>query len=152
MENVRWSTKIFNANAQTVHDELMEIADSNEYQTLKPQEIVDWARDHENSELHKCFTWDDTQAAASWRRQQARTVINHLVVEVIPEGKKEPTIARTMLVTETEEGIAYKPVQYMVTDEYTRVLDRAWREAKAWANRYKSLKDSGIQAIIEMIE
>lgn len=40
-----------------VANEIMEIGES-----VTPRQIVDRARD-ENSELHKCFEWDDAKAA-----------------------------------------------------------------------------------------
>ncbi|MBR3645236.1 MAG: hypothetical protein IKN54_02360 [Lachnospiraceae bacterium] len=151
MENVRWATPLFRADAAKVRDELVDLANTNEYQNVKPQEIVDYAKEHPDSELHKCFEWDDTKAAASWRRQQARNIVCNLVITVEAGNKNEPTVARTLIITESERGQAYKPIEYILPDEYQRTLAKAWEEAKAWAKRYRNLKDSGIQAVIEQI-
>ena len=55
-------------SAQKVAEEIASIGES-----ATPQQIVDRARD-ENSELHKCFEWDDSIAAENWRKQQARII------------------------------------------------------------------------------
>lgn len=152
MENVRWSTPIFRADAAKVRRELVELAQSTEFMSVKPQEIVNYAQANPDSELHKCFTWDDTVAANNWRKQQARLIVNHLVVTVEDNKTGKEVVARTMMVTESDQGKVYKPVEFLQASEYAALLDRAWTEAKAWVKKYKSLHDSGIQAVIEAIE
>lgn len=65
---------LYKADAAAVYSEITALGDS-----FSPDQIVEAARD-ENTELHKCFTWDDTTAAASWRRHQARMLIAQLVI------------------------------------------------------------------------
>ena len=60
MQLATWGTYRFKADAQKCADEIMEICD--ELESATPQQILDKARDS-NTELHKCFTWDDTEAA-----------------------------------------------------------------------------------------
>lgn len=50
----------------------MEICDQMESAT--PQQILEKARD-ESTELHKCFTWDDSIAAEKYRIQEARQIV-----------------------------------------------------------------------------
>lgn len=38
---------------------------------VKPRQIVDYAKNPE-TELHKCFTWDNDVAAEKWRLYEAR--------------------------------------------------------------------------------
>ena len=67
-----WKIKgIFKAEAQKVADEIGE-------NKVTPQEVLEKARD-ENSELHKCFEWNDSVAAEKYRLQQARAIIINLV-------------------------------------------------------------------------
>ena len=72
-----------------VYDELAVLGDN-----VKPAEIVEAAKDEE-SELHKCFEWDDTKAAHKYRLTQARTLVLNLV---ITESKptEEPQQVRVM--------------------------------------------------------
>lgn len=51
---------------------------------LPARAVVDWARAHPKSELHKRFTWDDSEAAECWRVQQARVLIASVVIEPRP--------------------------------------------------------------------
>lgn len=43
--------------------------------------VVEWARAHPKSELHKKFTWDNSDAADKWRLQQARVLIATVTIE-----------------------------------------------------------------------
>lgn len=63
-----WKIKgIYKADAQKVADEIGE-------KSITPQEVLEKARD-ENSELHKCFEWDNDIAAEKYRLEQARKII-----------------------------------------------------------------------------
>ena len=84
-----FSTSIRNANPQKVGIELesLPIAD--------PKSIVDFARSRKKSELHKCFTWDDDKAAELWRMEEARTIVQSIiVVEDRDEPESEPITYR----------------------------------------------------------
>lgn len=55
---------------------------------LTPESLVDASRD-ENAPLHNEFEWDDNIAAEKYRKEQARYIIRHLIIEEIklPEPK-----------------------------------------------------------------
>lgn len=53
-------------DAQMVADEIANIGEA-----VTAEQIVDKAKD-ENTELHKCFTWDDEAAAEKYRIIEAR--------------------------------------------------------------------------------
>lgn len=76
------------ANAQEVGEELEAIQGS-----LTPERIVDEARD-DSLELHKCFEWDDEEAAEKYRITQARDVLRFIsiVTTVKEEGKESETV------------------------------------------------------------
>lgn len=89
MQLATWGTYRFKADAQKCADEIMEICE--ELESATPQRILEKARDS-NTELHKCFTWDDTEAAEKWRITEARSVVRNLkIVEVKPDKEPEPT-------------------------------------------------------------
>jgi hypothetical protein len=48
-----------------------------------PADVVDAAR-RAGSPLSPFFTWDDYQAAESWRRRQAWALLDQLIIEVPP--------------------------------------------------------------------
>jgi len=47
---------------------------------LRPEDVVDAAR-NPNSALHSYFTWDDSDAAAAYRLQEARALIKRVKVD-----------------------------------------------------------------------
>lgn len=64
MLTATWGKHFFKADATKCASEIMEICDQMESAT--PQQILEKARD-ESTELHKCFTWDDSIAAEKYR-------------------------------------------------------------------------------------
>ncbi len=133
-------------DAQKVAEEILSIGES-----VTPQEIVDYARD-EGTELHKCFTWDDTEAAKKWRKFEARQIVCHLVCRRPPEDEGKPEIR---VLHKTEEGEGYKPVTLIVRreDEYTAMLNRALGELKAFQKKYAVLSDAEeLRSMVEKIE
>lgn len=74
---VEWKIKgLYKANAEKVYSEIKELGES-----FSPADVVEAAKD-KNSELHKCFTWDDTVAAEKWRKQEARVLAANLAIKV----------------------------------------------------------------------
>lgn len=125
---------VFKADAQKVADEISSIGLS-----VKPEEIVDKARD-ENTELHKCFEWDDTKAAERYRVYQARKIVCHLIVKEVNDEPQKQEV-RFFYKTDSQEG--YKPTSYIMRnkDEYHKLLDRALTELKAFQRKYSTLKE-----------
>lgn len=135
----------FAADAQKCYEEIMEICDSLE--SASPKDILAKARD-ESTELHKCFTWDDSIAAEKWRLNEARVVVRQLVVreEVVPKDRPE---MRVFYPTDKDSG--YKPTEVIVRkeDEYKKLLARAYEELRAFKRKYSMLKE--LKEIFDMI-
>lgn len=137
---------LFHADAQLVAEEIMDIGES-----ATPEQIVNRAED-KSTELHKCFTWEDTEAAKKWRLQEARQVVNHLVVRRSPKEDKKTEVR---LFHKTDNNDGYKPVTVIVRkqDEYTSMLQRALGELKAFQKKYSILSDNEeLMKLIEQIE
>lgn len=125
---------LFNADAQKVADEISSIGLS-----VRPEEIVEKARD-ENTELHKCFEWDDTKAAEKYRIYQARQIVCHLIVKEVNDDPQKHEV-RFFYKTDSTEG--YKPITYIMRDEdeYQKLLSRAVSELKSFQKKYSALKE-----------
>ena len=138
--SVMWSMKLFKADANKVYADLEKIKEKT------PQIIVDYAEAHPKSELHKCFTWDDTKAANEWRKYEARQVVRLLVFK--DDSEEEPTKIRVL--QKVSEG--YKPVTQIVRneDEYKELLKRAKAELSAFRQRYKTLVE--LESVLEAID
>ena len=132
---VTWKVKgFFKADAETVYKEITALGGS-----FSPEQIVEAARE-EGTELHKCFTWDDTVAAESWRRHQARVLVTQLVVKT-ETADKEPVAVRVIASTATRNE--YKPVVKLIEAEqgYADLLARAINELKAFQQKYKAITE-----------
>lgn len=127
------------ADADKVYNEITSIGES-----ATPEQIVAFAR-NEGTELHKCFTWDDREAAEKWRLQEARLIVCNLVFEEADETK--PVIRAIQL-----GDAGYTPVKILVThkDEYQRLLERAMGELRAFKARYKMLSE--LEEILSLID
>ena len=126
-----WKIKgIYKADAQKVADE---IGDGK----VTPQEVLEKARD-ENSELHKCFEWDDSVAAEKYRLQQARAIIVNLVYA--PKTEEEQPVRCFQITT---ERCTYQPTKMFLVqeDEYQSLLKRAKSELENFKAKYKTLSE-----------
>ena len=138
-----WKVKgLFKADAQKVSEDIAEIGE-----TVEPSEIVNKAR-NENTELHKCFEWNNDIAAEKYRIQQARNILCNLVFEHKDEPTKQEPI-RLMYKTTENEG--YKSINLIMQkpDEYKALLNRAYSELQAFKNKYKMLKE--LKEIFDLI-
>ena len=135
-----WRVKgIYKADAQKVADEI-----GND--KITPQEIIEKARD-EQSELHKCFEWNDTIAAERYRLQQARNVLSMLVFKLKTEEEQPVRIFSL-----TTEKSTYQPTkQFLVqADEYQDLLKRALAELETFKKKYSTLNE--LEEVFKAIE
>ena len=147
MQLATWGTFKFKADAQKCADEIMEICE--ELESATPQQIIEKARDS-NTELHKCFTWDDTEAAEKWRISEARAVVRNLkIIEQKPDKQIEPTTIRVFYKTDNVSG--YKPTKLILKkpDEYKTLVERCRSELLAIKQKFNSISE--YEEIWEMI-
>lgn len=139
--SVEWKFKAYKADANKVYSEIQSIGEN-----VTPKQIVEYARD-ENSELHKCFEWNNDVAAEKWRIQQARLLVCNIVYS--EPATQEPTKIRVMQATDSN---SYKPVTFIMKNktEYEALLERALTELKAFKERYKNLAE--LEEILALIE
>ena len=127
---------------QKVADEIIEIGED-----VTPEQLVERAKD-ESTELHKCFTWDDEEAAMKYRIIEARNVMRYLVREQAPDDDRPPV--RTFY--KTDNGSGYKHLERTImrnVDEYQSLLARAMRELQAFKAKYSMLEE--LQEIFDLI-
>ena len=137
---VKWRIDgIYKADAQKVADEI-----GND--RISPAEVLEKARDV-NSELHKCFEWNDSIAAEKYRLQQARGILINLVYKE-KESNAEPV--RTFQIT-SQRNVYQPTVSFLVQeDEYQNLLKRAKSELESFKKRYHTLSE--LQEVFEAIE
>ena len=137
----RYSNSI--ADANKCANEIMSIGGE-----ITRESVLEKARD-ENTELHKCFEWNDSIAAEKYRLVQAGEVIRFLVIEEDEKPHDRPEI-RIFHITDKSEG--YKPVQYIVKheSEYEKLLAKAWAELRAFKAKYACLEE--LREILDLID
>ena len=145
---IKWSINgIFKADPNKCYEEIQQIGEE-----VKPEQVVDKARD-ETSELHKCFEWNDTDAAEKYRLIQARDVIRHLIViRRDNEKEDEPVQFRVMMKNERTYESGYKQTIVMVRDEdeYRKLLEQAYAELHSFKQKYSCLSE--LAEILELID
>lgn len=107
------------------------------------------------SPLHGGFEWDDSEAAAKYRLDQARYILRQMVV--ITENQDEVTSIRAFVSVEVpgvdeEKESVYTTITHAMSDPELRqqVLLRAYRELQQWSDRYRNLSEfSVIRKVIE---
>ena len=115
----------------------------------KPQQIVDRARD-ESTELHKCFTWDNNEAADKWRLHEAVKLTSELVFRrETREDGTVPTPVRIFNKTDGSGGYKIPERTFKVQEEYEALLKRALAELHAFKVKYAALKE--LDYILELI-
>lgn len=135
-----WRIKgIYNADATKVCEE---IGDGN----VTPQNVLEKAR-NEDSELHKCFEWNDGIAAEKYRLSQARNIIQNLVIVT---NKPEEQPVRVFSITSQKS--TYQPTrQFLVQEnEYQTLLKRALNELESFKKRYHTLSE--LEMVFEQID
>lgn len=131
---------LYKADAEKVSKEIESISN------VTPASILEYAR-NENTELHKCFEWDNTVAAEKYRLQQARNIVCSLVYQ---EEKKEPTKLRVFY--SSTKTNTYQPTKVLVRNEdsYKELLMQAKSELRAFKNKYKMLTE--LEDIFKLID
>jgi len=108
----------FTADVGLVGQELENIAE------LVPEKIVEFA-ENETTELHKCFTWDDSEAAHKFRLHEARQVVSCVLTVDLAE-EKEPIIFRAFESVVIDDKRQYVPTRKILTDD--NLKDQVFKE------------------------
>ena len=132
---------LYKADAEKVSKEIESISNAT------PSIILEFAR-NENSELHKCFEWDDTVAAEKYRLQQARNIVCNLVYQ--EEKKEEPTKLRVFYNQSSTNTYQSTRVLVRNEDNYKELLMQAKSELRAFKNKYKMLTE--LEDIFNLID
>lgn len=110
---------------------------------LTPDAVVRDAR-NEASPLHKCFTWDDTEAAAKWRLHEARELIASVRVEIRTEQREVSTVCYVRDPSASRETQGYVQVAKLRTERQAALeaLSAEMDAVQARIERAKSLADA----------
>ena len=133
---------LFKADAQKVAEEINSIGNE-----VTPEQIVEMAK-NENTELHKCFDWNDQSAAEKWRKQQARQILCYLVIQ--EETQKPDAVPLRVFYKNDAGGYKHSEKIFQQPDEYQKLLQTAYAELRAFKIKYARLQElSEILALID---
>lgn len=106
------------------------------------REIVLESARPEKSPIHDLFEWNDSVAAENYRLHQATLLICNLDVVTEKEDEK-PIICRAYVnVTDERKGsFLNTTMAFQNEDTKNIVLNRAYRELKAFEEKYRNLKE-----------
>lgn len=129
-----WRVELYKADADKCSNEIMSLGED-----VSPAQIVEYAK-NQDTELNKCFTWNDTEAANKYRIFEARQVVCNLIIRKENGEKQKPTPIR--LFHKIENG-HYKPLTLIVQneDEYESLLRQCKEALESLKRKYSSLSE-----------
>uniref|UniRef100_A0A6M3M0S8 Uncharacterized protein n=1 Tax=viral metagenome TaxID=1070528 RepID=A0A6M3M0S8_9ZZZZ len=151
-------SRLSNKRAKIYGSELDRIGKN--YGGVTPKLVVKEAR-LKASPLHDYFLWDNNKAAKLHREQQARILIDSIVVEIVEVGSGEMGQIRAfhnVKVIVSKEGEEEKRERRYISieqvteepDYHQQIIDEALRELKGWRQRYKQYKE--LTYIVEALD
>lgn len=116
------------ADAEKVQEEINLIASKDPNKKCGNKELVDFARNHPLSESHKCFEWDDSKAAESYRLHQATRIKCHIITVTQTVPTSMPTAPKPIKVITNHSlptpGDGHKDIQLILKNQAdTAALD-----------------------------
>ena len=137
MKIFSWKGTAYFADAQKVGEELEEVE---RLGTLEASHVVEYAERHKNSELHKCFEWDNSEAAKKYRLHQARLLICSISLEIKEEPKQTQRVYVSIKDKDTDAR-TFKNINEVLKndEEYQQLVDKASQDLENCKNKYTNL-------------
>jgi hypothetical protein len=132
---------------QLVRAELERLREANGGEFVPPASVVEYARTHRRSALHKEFEWDNNKAAHQHRLEQARHLIR-LYVNIVPNqnGSEVSVPMYVSLVSDRgKPGRGYRTLESVMSTEELReeLLQQALDELQRVRKKYQTLQELG---------
>lgn len=105
---------------------------------LTAKTLLDASRD-KDALLHNEFEWDNDVAAENWREQQARHIINSIIV-VSEEQQVTPVFCNVV-----SSGVRqYKSVETVIKTPalYEQLMENAYKDLQSFTSKYERLSNT----------
>lgn len=137
MKKYSWKNQGFSANVQRVGEELEQLEQVEE---ITNKNVLEFAKNNKDSEIHKCFEWNDKIAGEKYRLHQASAIISSISFVVEEEPVKKQKVYYSIKTTEKEVS-TYKNIKNILQDddEYKILCDKAKRELERCKDNYNNL-------------
>lgn len=137
MRKYSWKNYVFTQDSQKVGEELEELEKVSE---ITNKNVLEYARKNKDSELHKCFEWNDTIAGEKYRLIQASNVISSIsfVIEEEPIKKQKVYFS---IKSDAKESRKFKNIKDILEDDedYKALLNKARKEFETCKDNYDNL-------------
>lgn len=137
MKKYSWKNAGFNANVQRVGEELEGLEKTKE---ITNKNVLEYAKNNKNSELYKCFEWDNTIAGEKYRLRQASQIITSISFVIEEEPLKKQKVYYSIK-SKKEETRIFKNIKDIIEndDEYSILCEKAKNELETCKNNYEEL-------------
>lgn len=137
MREYSWKGSCYSADAQLVGEELEKLEFAGE---ITADEVLRFAKNNVDSELYKCFEWDDKVCGEKYRKLQASNILSSISVK-IKEEPVEKTRVYLSVKTELDNKRVFKNIKEVVKSdtEYQQVVDKCKRELDNCVDKYQKL-------------
>ena len=137
MREYSWKNTGFVGDAQLVGEELEKIEFAGE---LTTDEILSYAKLNQDSELYKCFEWDDKIAGEKYRKKQASELLASISVKIVEKPVKTQRVYVSVK-TSTDGERKFKNFKEVVKndDEYQQLIDKAKQSFTRCKEQYETL-------------
>jgi hypothetical protein len=122
---------------------------------VSPRDLVEWAEENPNSELHKQFEWSNDDAAEAYRLLQARQLLSKFKVHYVLNHKDVKTRYYLSLKRDRNVDGGYRTVKSILRREDLKaeMLQEALAELLVFKKKYAILKAlSGIFNEIDKLQ
>ena len=112
------------------------------YGKLDPEDVVRESV-QPDSVLHNVFQWDDTKAAESYRKEQARKLICSIRVEIVNNTIAYNVRAYVNVRENKDESRSYVPIQKAIENDhaYADLLNQSKDEMNAFVIKYSQISE-----------
>lgn len=142
----KWNCGGFKGNPNKVGKELEGIEKERELTNVN---VLEYAKENKNSELNKCFEWNNEKAGENFRLIQASKILQSISI-VINDEPQEITKAFVNIKTKEETKVFKNIVSVLENDEeYIQLKQKAERDFISYRDKYnKILKLKDLKDII----
>ena len=148
MRKYSWQFSGSYGDAQKVGEELEVIESLGE---ISNKNVLEYAKNNKDSELYKCFEWDNTKASEKYRMIQATQIISSISFVIEEEEPPKKQKIYYSIKSEKQEARRFKNIKDILEDdeEYKALLNKAKNELEKCTNNYNDLiKKEDLKEII----
>ena len=130
-----WGAIIFRADANKVGKEL------NDIENISNKKVLEYAKNNPNSELHKCFTWDNEVAGELFRLEQATNIMCSISISYEKNNEEKRTRVYVKTKSDEEGKRTFKKLIDVLEDdeEYKKLCDDAKADINRTQEKYREI-------------